>query len=96
MNQESISQLGEAALGWGPLVGLMEIKPEVYFCLGLCVLSSCGCTGVISAHQGLPWWSSGSDFVLPLQGAWVRPLVRELRPHMPRSVAKKKKKKCTP
>ena len=31
--------------------------------------------------------------MLPLQGAWVQSLVRELRSHMPRSVAKKKKKK---
>ena len=26
---------------------------------------------------------------LPLQGAWVQVLVRELRPHVPHSVAKK-------
>ena len=32
---------------------------------------------------GLPWWSSGWDSVLPLQGAWVRSLVRELRSCMP-------------
>lgn len=30
---------------------------------------------------------------LPLQGAWVLSLVRELRSHMPHVVAKKKKKK---
>ena len=31
--------------------------------------------------------------MLPLQGAWVRSLVRELRSHMPCGMAKKKKKK---
>ena len=41
---------------------------------------------------GLPWRSSGWDSALPLQGAWVRPLVRELRSSMPCGVAKKKKK----
>ena len=30
--------------------------------------------------------------VLPLQGTWVQSLVGELRSHMPRSTAKKKKK----
>ena len=30
---------------------------------------------------GLPWRSSGQDPELPLQGAWVQPPVRELRPH---------------
>ena len=34
---------------------------------------------------GLPWRSSGLDSVLPLQGAWVRSLVGELRsPHTAR------------
>ena len=23
--------------------------------------------------MGLPWWSSGLDSVLPVQGAWVQP-----------------------
>ena len=40
VSQGGISQLGWAGLEWGPLVELMQIKPEVYFCLGLCVLSS--------------------------------------------------------
>ena len=31
--------------------------------------------------------------VLPMQGAWVPSLVRELRSHMPCSVAEKKKEK---
>ena len=30
--------------------------------------------------MGLPWWSSGWDSELPMQGAWVRSLVRELDP----------------
>ena len=31
---------------------------------------------------GIPWWSSGWDSVLPLQGAWVQSVIRELRFHM--------------
>lgn len=42
VSQGGISQLGWAGLEWGPLVELMQIKPEVYFCLGLCVFSSHG------------------------------------------------------
>ena len=38
-------------------------------------------------HQsGLPWWSSGQDSTLPMQGSQVLSLVRELEPtgsHMP-------------
>ena len=30
---------------------------------------------------GLPWWSSGWDSVLPMHGAQVQTLVRELIPH---------------
>ena len=30
--------------------------------------------------KGLPWWSSGYDSVLPMQGAWVLFLVWELEP----------------
>ena len=40
-------------------------------------------------YQGLPWWSSGEASVLPLQGAWVQSLVRELRSHMSGAAAKK-------
>ena len=29
---------------------------------------------------GHPWWSSGEDSALPMQGVWVRSLVRELDP----------------
>ena len=29
---------------------------------------------------GTPWWSSGYDSTLPVQGAWVGSLVRELDP----------------
>ena len=39
---------------------------------------------------GLPWGSSGEDPTFPLQGAWVRPLVGELRFHMLSGKAKKK------
>ena len=30
--------------------------------------------------QGLPWWVSGQDSMLPIQGAQVQSLVRELDP----------------
>ena len=30
--------------------------------------------------SGLPWWSSGQDSVLLMQGAWVQSMVRELDP----------------
>ena len=40
--------------------------------------------------QGLPWWSRGSDSVLPMKGAQVQSLVRELRFHIPRSAPQKK------
>ena len=33
-------------------------------------------------EQGPPWWSSGYHSVLPLQGAWFRSLVGELRSGM--------------
>ena len=41
--------------------------------------------------QGLPWWSSGEDIGsgLPMQGAWVLSLDRELRSHMPCGVPRK-------
>ena len=39
--------------------------------------------------QAIPWWSSGQDSVLPLQGTWVQSLVRELRSYTARSMAKK-------
>ena len=38
--------------------------------------------------RGLSWWSSGSNFRLPLQGTWVQSLVKELRSYMPQGVAK--------
>ena len=42
---------------------------------------------------GLPWQPSGEDSTLPLQGARVRSLVRELRSLVLRGTANKKKKK---
>ena len=30
--------------------------------------------------EGIPWWSTGWDSVLPMQGTWVQSLVRELGP----------------
>ena len=43
-------------------------------------------------EEGLPWWPSGKDSVLPMRGAWVRSLVEELRSHVSCGVAKKNKK----
>ena len=40
----------------------------------------------------IPWESSGEDFVLPLPGAWVQPLVWELRSSKPQGTAKKREK----
>ena len=42
---------------------------------------------------GLPWWSSGWDSTLPLQGERVQPLAGELRSHKPYNVAKNKQTK---
>ena len=39
----------------------------------------------------LPWWCSGKDCALPLQGKWVWSLVCEPGSHRLHSVAKKKK-----
>ena len=39
--------------------------------------------------QRLPWWSNGWDSMIRMLGTWVWFLVRELRSHMPRDVAKK-------
>ena len=36
----------------------------------------------VNKVQGLPWWSSGQDFMLPMQGDQVQLLVRELDPHV--------------
>ena len=41
--------------------------------------------------MGFLWQTSGYDSTLPLQGAQVQYLVRELRFHMPHSPAKKSK-----
>ena len=45
---------------------------------------------------GLPWWSSGLDSKLPVQGAWVRSLVRELHPACHRSLSATTKRSCLP
>ena len=44
-----------------------------------------------SVYQRLPWWSSGEDSLLLMQGAQVRLPVGELRPHMAHSQKEKKK-----
>ena len=41
--------------------------------------------------MGLPWWPSGQDCELPLQGALGHSQVRELRSCMPRGIAKNSK-----
>lgn len=50
-------------------------------------------SGSKSGMEGLPWWSHGSDFVLPLQGARVSSLVGELRSRIPARCGQKKEKK---
>ena len=40
---------------------------------------------------GIPWWASGQDCTLPLQGAWVQSLVREHRFCKPCGTAKRNK-----
>ena len=35
-------------------------------------------------RKGLPWWNSGQDSELPVQGAWVQSLVRKLDPTWPK------------
>ena len=42
--------------------------------------------------EGSPWWFSGYDTVLPLQGAWVQSLVGELKSHKTHATAKKQTK----
>ena len=53
-------------------------------------------TNIQSTVLGLPWWSSGLDSMLPLQGAWVQSLVRELRSFRPCRISPppQKKKVC--
>ena len=46
--------------------------------------------------RSLPYWSSGEDSLFPVLGLWLRPLVRELRPHMLHGVAKSKQIKKYP
>ena len=47
---------------------------------------------VMRQGSGIPWQSSGQDTVLPLTGARVQSLFRELRSCKPPGVAKKKKR----
>ena len=46
-------------------------------------------TRMLRSSGQLPWRFSGQDSRLPMQGAWVWSLVRELRSHMLQGVAKK-------
>ena len=45
------------------------------------------------ARVGLPWWSSGQNSTIPIQGLGIRSLARELKSHMLPSMAKKLKNK---
>ena len=45
------------------------------------------------AAEGPRWWSSDSDFTLPVQGVKAHSLVRELRSHMVCGMTKRLKKK---
>ena len=46
----------------------------------------------IKDTEGGPWWSSGKDSALLLQGAWILSLLGELRSHILSDLAKKEKK----
>ena len=48
--------------GWEPWAGIWAVNTD----------------GEKDGQEGLPWWSSGKDSVLPLQEAWVRSPVREV------------------
>ena len=48
------------------IISLFTVKSKKYMCLKIVYL------------LGLPWWSSGQDKKLPMQGAWVQSLIREL------------------
>ena len=32
----------------------------------------------VKSNRGLSWWSNGQDSTLPIQGAWLQSLTREL------------------
>ena len=50
--------------------------------------------GRLKAHRGLPWWSSGYDSTLPMQGARVQSLAGEDPTcHVARPKKEKRKKK---
>lgn len=39
------------------------------------------CSTIKSSAKGLlPWWASGQDSMLPMQGLWFDPMIRELDP----------------
>ena len=46
-----------------------------------------------SEVQGLPWQSTGWNYILPLHGSWVQSLVRELRSYMQLGAAETKQNK---
>ena len=48
--------------------------------------------GLTKITKGPPWWSSGWDSTLPMQGAQVPSQVRELRSDTPHDQPKKKEK----
>ena len=92
--------LGPKALGWwitesservlsrlfstsSPLRSQSNVPAACFF--------SSPCSSLKIKLLGTPWWSSGWDSVLPLQGARVQSLVGELGSHMPRGTAEKKK-----
>ena len=47
-------------------------------CMWVVPCSSNSCCSRV--NWGLPWWRSGWDSTLPMPGAWVQSLVRELDP----------------
>ena len=87
------------APGWGSSPGGRNSYPLQYSCWenpmdrGACQTTVCGVTkswatdarqeSKTGLRSGLPWWSSGLRFCLPMQEVWVWSLVEGVKIHMP-------------
>ena len=84
---------------WGSSPGGRNSYPLQYSCWenpmdrGACQTTVCGVTkswatdarqeSKTGLRSGLPWWSSGLRFCLPMQEVWVWSLVEGVKIHMP-------------
>ena len=77
---------------WAQVVESMLVslflKSEINSCLQSCSCSLFSLNAYKSTLQGIPWWSSSQDSVLPFQGPGFIP-GRELRYYKSTSIAKK-------